>query len=105
MNYKNLLKLTGDNGCIENYNPCQVDTFGNLLCIDENFDCPINKMKVDSISRAYDYLNKYYNYAPLSNLSYNNRFFYSNDYPDGNVSVIIVKSENEPEYLIKKILL
>ena len=47
VNYRNLLKLYKNNKCEENYRPCGIlDTYGNLLCIDEYLECPINKMKV-----------------------------------------------------------
>ena len=76
-----------------------MDTYGNLLWIDEILECPINKMKVDLDLRTDDYLNNNYNYAPLSNMTYNYRFFYSNEFTDGNNSVIIIKSEDEPKYI------
>ena len=100
VNYKNLLKLYKNNKCEENYRPCGIlDTYGNLLCIDEFFDCPINKMKVDLYSRTYDYLSKNYNNAPLSNMTYNYRFFYSNKFTNESSVVMIIKSEDEPKYI------
>ena len=40
-NYNNLLKLITKDGCAENYKQCGIlDTIGNILCIDEIFDCP-----------------------------------------------------------------
>ena len=56
-------------------------------------------MKVDLDLRTDDYLNNNYNYAPLSNMTYNYRFFYSNEFTDGSNSVIIIKSEDEPKYI------
>ena len=39
------MKLVRENGCAENYKPCGIlDTIGNILCIDETFDCPINQL-------------------------------------------------------------
>ena len=99
-NYKKLLKLVKNNECQQNYKPCgKLDTYGNLLCIDENYDCPINKMKVDLISKSNDYSSNNYDYTPLSNMTYNFRFFFSKKFTDGNCGVIIVKAEDDPKYI------
>ena len=104
-NYKNFLKLTNKEGCIENYKPCGIlDTIGHKLCIDETLDCPINSMKVDSIQRTDNYLDENYLYAPLSNITINYRFFYSNIYPERNVRIIIIETKDEPKYLSQTIL-
>ena len=51
LGYKTLLKLVKNkNECINNYKPCGIlDTYGNVLCIDEYIPCPINKIKIDNI--------------------------------------------------------
>ena len=56
--YRSLLKLVKNkNGCISNYKPCGIlDTYGNVLCIDEFLDCPINRLKVDHINKASFYI-------------------------------------------------
>ena len=99
--YKNLLKLSKENGCTGNYKKCGIlDTYGNTLCIDENFECPINQMKIDLFSKTNEYLNKDFKYVPLKKLTYNYRFFYSNNFPDEKPSVIIIKSEEvEPKFI------
>ena len=56
-------------------------------------------MKVDSIQRTDNYLDDNQGYAQLSNTTINYRFFYSNYYPERNVSVIIIKTKDEPKYL------
>lgn len=51
------MKLVRENGCAENYKPCGIlDTIGNILCIDEEYDCPINEMIVDLSSKKNKYL-------------------------------------------------
>ena len=98
--YKNYLKLIKNDRCIENYKPCGIlDTYGNLLCIDDFFQCPINKMKVDLIARANNYLNQNYDSAPLSQMSKTHQFFYSNDFINENGKVIIIKTDDEPKYI------
>ena len=76
--YRNLLKLNKNKDeCIENYRPWWIlDTYGNVLCIEEYIPCPVNKMRIVHINAAEDYLN--YETAPLSNVSKNYQFFYSN---------------------------
>ena len=71
--YRNYLKLVKNkNNCIENYRPCGLlDTYGNVLCIEEYIPCPVNKMRVAHKNAAGDYLSKNYYTAPLSNISTN----------------------------------
>ena len=54
-----------------------LDTIGNVLCIDDFLDCPINKMKVDSNEKIELYLNSNYSTTILRNTSPNYSFFYS----------------------------
>ena len=66
-NYKELLQLTTKDGCIENYKQCGIlDTVGNKLCIEEIYECPINKMKVDISTRKDNYLSQGYKVGNLS---------------------------------------
>ena len=98
--YKILLKLINNNGCQEDYRPCgKLDTIGNILCIDNFLDCPINKMKVDSNKKAELYYSNYSS-TTLSNISTNYSFFYSNDFINEKVKVSIIKTEKvEPKYV------
>ena len=63
-----MLKLVKNkSGCIENYRPCGIlDTYGNVLCIEEIAPCPINKMRVAHMNAADDYLNGNFETTPLS---------------------------------------
>ena len=97
--YRNLLKLNKNKDeCIENYRPCGIlDTYGNVLCIEEYIPCPVNKMRIVHINAAEDYLN--YETAPLSNVSKNYQFFYSNEFYDGNAVAVIIKTKDEPKFV------
>jgi hypothetical protein len=99
--YRILLKLINNNGCQESFRQCgKLDTIGNILCIDEFLDCPINKMKVDSNEKTEYYLNLNYSTTTLSNISLNYSFFYSKDLINGKAKVSIVKTEGvEPKYV------
>ena len=99
LTYRNFLKLIENKKCIENYKKCGIlDTIGNPLCIDELVPCPINKMNVDNIVKKDYYLGNNYQTAPLSNMSHNHAFFYSNDYEEGEGKVIMIKTKDEPKY-------
>ena len=99
--YRILLKLINNNGCQENYRSCGIlDTIGNVLCIDDFLDCPINKMKVDSNEKTELYLNSNYSTTTLRNTSPNYSFFYSKDFKNGKAKVSIIKTaEVEPKYV------
>ena len=99
--YRNYLKLVKNkNNCIENYRPCGLlDTYGNVLCIEEYIPCPVNKMRVAHKNAAGDYLSKNYYTAPLSNISTNYQFFYSNSFEEGNAVAIIIKTKDEPKVI------
>ena len=99
--YRILLKLINNNGCQENYRSCGIlDTIGNVLCIDDFLDCPINKMKVDSNEKTELYLNSNYSTTILRNTSPNYSFFYSKDFKNGKAKVSIIKTaEVEPKYV------
>ena len=99
--YRNLLKLVKNKDrCISNYKPCGIlDTYGNVLCIDEFLDCPINRLKVDHINKASIYSAQNYNSVSLSNLGDNNRLYYSNNFDEGNVATVIIKTKDEPKYM------
>ena len=101
LGYKTLLKLVKNkNECIDNYKPCGIlDTYGNVLCIDEYIPCPINKLKIDHINKEYNYLNDNFKTCPLSNTSDNYKFFYSNEYTEGNAIAIIIKTKDEPKFI------
>ena len=99
--YRNLLKLNKNKDeCIENYKPCGIlDTYGNVLCIEEYIPCPVNKMRIAHINAAEDYLNSNYKTVQLTNVSKNYQFFYSNEFYDGNAVAVIIKTKDEPKFV------
>ena len=54
-------------------------------------------MKVEVIVREYSYLSQSFYNAPLNGTSDNYRLFCSNDFINGNSSVIIVKTKDDPK--------
>ena len=99
-NYINLLKLITTDGCVENYRVCGIlDTYGNNLCIDETYDCPINEIYADLSSKKDKYLSLNYKIVELDKLTYNYRFYYSNENIKGNSSVALIKSDQIPKFI------
>ena len=101
--YKNLLKLVKNkNGCVSNYKPCgTLDTYGNVLCIDELLNCPINQLKVDHINKASYYSNDY-DSVTLEEMTPNYQLYYSNKFDHGNIVTLIIKTKDEPKYITNK---
>ena len=115
--YNRLLNLTNGNECKKGYKKCGIlDTLGNLLCIDNYFDCPINDLNVDLFQNKNNYTKKGYLNADLfqnknnytkkgykeiynENLIYNYKFYYSNESLDGNATVSLLFSDERPRYI------
>ena len=99
-NYQSLLKVITKDGCAEGYRQCGIlDTIGNILCIDETYDCPINKINLDLISKRNDYLNKGYSigyYYP--NLVYNYQLYCSNHFTNSTIIISLKRDNNKPKY-------
>lgn len=58
--YSDLLKHSGKT-CEKNYKKCGIlDTLGNIMCIPEEEDCPINRIVFDSRDKADEYIDKGY---------------------------------------------
>ena len=56
-------------------------------------------MRIAHINVAEEYLNSNYKTVPLTNVSKNYQFFYSNEFYDGNAVAIIIKTKDEPKYI------
>jgi hypothetical protein len=98
--YYELLNFTTDEGCKENYRQCGVlDTLGNKYCIEELYSCPINKLKIDLNSKVIKYLDQGYKIGNLKNLSFIYNLYYSNNFINGTVFNILIKSEKKPQYI------
>lgn len=98
--YIKLLNLTTNDGCKEGYKKCGIlDTLGNVLCIDNNFGCPINKLTVDLLANKNKYLNQGLKEIYNENLIYNYKFYYSNESLDGNSIVSLLFSDEKPRYI------
>ena len=66
-NYATLLKHSKET-CENNYKKCGIlDTLGNIMCIPENEECPINEVIVDLISKNNEYISRDYKAIHLEN--------------------------------------
>ena len=100
INYQRLLELIEDNKCKKGYKQCGIlDTIGNILCIDETFDCPINQLNVDLRTERNKYLKNGSKEIYNENLIYNYQFYYSNKSIDNNIVVSVLFSQNKPNYI------
>ena len=101
INYNRLLELITDNDtCKKGYRKCGVlDTLGNILCIDELFDCPINQINVDLKAERNKYINNGSKEIYSENLIYNYQFYYSNKSVNNNIIVSMLFSQNKPNYI------
>ena len=98
--YQKLLQLIVNDTCKVGYKKCGIlDTIGNILCIGENFDCPINQINVDLTSERTKYLNKGFKEIYNENLIYNYQFYYSSNSINNNIIVSILFSQNNPNYI------
>ena len=67
-NYEYLLKHSGKE-CEENYKKCGIlDTYGNIMCIPNEDECPINEIIIDEESKYNDYLSQGYQKAYLEKM-------------------------------------
>ena len=100
INYQRLLELIEDNKCKKGYKQCGIlDNIGNILCIDETFDCPINQLNVDLRTERNKYLKNGSKEIYNENLIYNYQFYYSNKSIDNNIVVSVLFSQNKPNYI------
>ena len=98
--YQKLLELIVNDTCKEGYKKCGIlDTMGNILCIDEIFDCPINQINVDLKSQRNKYLNKGFKEIYNENLLYNYQMYYSTNSIDSNIIVSILFAKSQPNYI------
>ena len=98
-NYYDLLKISEPSGCLGKYKQCGIlDTFEHKLCIDKDFPCPVNEIIADYASALDYYLSFGYNIRKVDYLTYNYKFYYTNDSIYGNAIVILKKTYFPPKY-------
>ena len=86
--------------CEENYKKCgNLDTLGNIMCIPENDDCPINDVKIDLTSKSNEYISNEYKMAYINNLPEGYSIYYTNKETENNIIVKFKFTIFEPRYI------
>ena len=98
-NYESLLKHSGEQW-EENYKKCGIlNTLGNIMCIPENDECPINEVIVDLNSKYDDYISKGYKVAYLEKLEEDYALYYTNKAIDNEIVAKLDFFNNIPTYI------
>ena len=98
-NYENLLKHSKE-PCENNYKKCGIlDTLGNIMCIPENEQCPINEVIVDLISKNNEYISRDYKAIHLENLPNGYAIYYTNNAIDKEIITKLDFFDNPPKYI------
>ena len=93
-NYETLLKHSGTN-CKANYKKCGIlDTMGNIMCIPETDECPINEMIENQATNVYSSLG--YHEGRLNMTRLGRVLYYSNAETNNSIIARIIKSEKPP---------
>ena len=67
-NYDYLLNHSTKTNCEINFKQCGIlDTYGNIMCIQENESCPINEIIIDLEDKYEEYLNKDFEFKNFKN--------------------------------------
>ena len=99
-NYESLLKHSYKNCEKKNYKKCGIlDTLGNIMCIPEEDECPINDLVIDDRSKMEEYINKSYKVGYLNDISQNYYIYYRNDQIDKEIIAKIKASNETPRYI------
>ena len=98
-NYENLLKHSKE-PCENNYKKCGIlDTLGNIMCIPENDECPINEVIVDLNSKNNEYISRDYKAIHLENLPNGYAIYYTNNAIDKEIITKLDFFDNPPKYI------
>ena len=104
-NYVTLLKNSHE-PCKQNYKKCGVlDTLGNIMCIPQTDECPINEVIIDSYSEYDNYTSKGYKVAFLENLTEYYALYYTNKETEKNIVVKLDFFDSKPEYITEENLI
>ena len=98
-NYETLLKQSS-NPCASNLKKCGIlDSLGNLMCIPQNEECPINEVLIDLQTKQSEYETRGYHFAEWDDLPNDKYLYYSNTKTDNRIVVKIEKHYTIPRYL------
>ena len=86
--------------CEHNYKKCGIlDTLGNVMCVPENDECPINEIIVDSYNKKNEYISRGYKAITLYYLSTYYHIYYTNKAIDKEIITKLDFFEFPPKYI------
>lgn len=101
--YYELLKNSSRDKCPENLKQCGIlDTFGNKLCLNKDYECPVNEIIIDFCDNKTYYKQKGYNSTTYRIISRNYDDFciyYKNDKIDNNIIKSLIVYESIPKLI------
>ena len=98
-NYENLLKNSKE-PCENNYKKCGIlDTLGNIMCIPESDECPINEVIVDLNSKNNEYISRDYKAFHLENLPNGYAIYYTNKAINKEIITKLDFFDSPPKYI------
>ena len=99
-NYEYLLNHSTKDKCEDNFHKCGIlDTFGNIMCIHNVIQCPINDIIVDLKDNLNIYINKGYDYTKFPELPQNYYLYYTNKEIDKEIIVYLNINDEQPRYI------
>ena len=100
--YKYLLK-NSQSPCKKYFKKCgKLDTLGNLMCIPDNDNCPINNVVIDLTDNYNKYIAKEYKMVNLKGLTEGYSLYYTNKETDNNIIAkfkLITNKGEKPRYI------
>lgn len=99
-NYEYLLNHSTKTNCESNFKKCGIlDTYGNIMCIEENEPCPVNEIIIDLVDKYEEYMNKGFKFTKISKIPKNYYLYYTNKSIDKEIIVSLIYSEENPKYI------
>ena len=99
-NYEFFLNHSTNNICEDGFKKCGIlDTFGNIMCLQKNFPCPINEIIIDNKEKEKEYINNGYYSLKLNEIK---NLYYTNNSIDKEIITELKYSEDEPKLIIEE---
>ena len=102
-NYEFLLNHSTNNICEDGFKKCGIlDTFGNIMCLENNLPCPINEIIIDNKEKEREYINKGFYSLELNEIK---NLFYTNNSIDKEIIIELKYSETQPKLITEENLI
>ena len=99
LNYESLLKHSGKD-CEINYKKCGIlDSLGNIMCIPNNEECPINDIIIDLQSEQEKYFAQGYKAGYISIIDSDKYLYYTNNKTENPIVVKLYNSSEFPTFI------